>query len=230
MYHVELERQFDSKDLVDDKIVLGPGESTNYRYKENIIYRADFRGQLHLITNSFTERGNPVHEYVIIDNNKTNFIHVLQDSKSQSGLSMSKIFVKDGKQSLHIDGKASSFIQLSCFINKDIGTNTSIIRLWVFSASDFYRPGIIINDIKTNSFSSLYPANLVGGRWIQVSIPVKGFLSRTDFNPNNLSPGTKISLPISTVDFFSIILWAFPLVSAYWGKFDVYFDSLELVE
>ncbi len=228
-YRITLERLLDSKKLIDCGVVLNSGETTNISYHENVLYSLSFTGDVQnrgILTN---KQGTTLFRYKIESEHTNLRLLVLTDKFTRPfKLEISDNGFEKGGKSLHFKGSASrsqNFLQFNDPAGLDSLTNVSIIRFRANIVSIGNNYGVLIGDKKREQFYYIFPGAATGGKWVQFSAPIGKFVSRTDNQPESVLPNGRIELPMLYFRLFQMGKFTHN-----YGKYDLYFDSVELVE
>jgi hypothetical protein len=218
--HVELKRLLDSKKVMDKNIVLNPGKSANISYQEKIDYSFDFKGDFSL-NGSVNNKVIGTSDYSLHNKEKSAHLMVYCDPESSFTLEPSK----SERKALHFSGFCSNYIHLSLLLDHSEASNSSIIRLWFkkMAGNDVY--GIFLNDKNSEEYFTSLPLGPSKEKWTKIEAVIRDFEFRTDFQRPEGLINNKIDLPLNEIQFFSD-----DAIISNTGKFDFYFDSIELIE
>jgi hypothetical protein len=228
-YHIGLRRDIDGRMLIDDNVVLGPGEGTNISYVEKVAYRLNFDGDI-IYDNmtSHNENGNLVvdYNYHMINNLGEKVYLSLTADSSNFIMEILDDGVEKGGKSLHMKGSTLRYDNFGVSGNllKAI-FSFSIVRIRLKSNKPIFNYGGWVLDSNNEFFYYRIGTEIKAGKWCTVSIPVNKFIRRTNYQPENAKYAPNFELPLHYIQIFTS--------DDYFNNranFDVYIDSVEFVE
>jgi hypothetical protein len=129
----------------------------------------------------------------------------------------------EGKQSIKVEANTSAWDGAVYAVPEGKGdwTGMTTFKTWIYGSNSKKGYDIEINDAGKELF--LYPVKDNWEGWKQVIIPLKKFVSRSDYQDSKAKVNRKIDMPVGQVQFFNA-----SNVSGGSGKLTLYFDLFEV--